>query len=39
MSSSYSSARASCYTVLGALRLHVANKLGIVPAGQWKFCG
>jgi aspartyl-tRNA synthetase len=24
-------------TVLGALRLHVANKLGIVPAGQWKF--
>jgi aspartyl-tRNA synthetase len=25
-------------TVLGALRLHVANKIGIVPAGQWKFC-
>jgi aspartyl-tRNA synthetase len=25
-------------TVLGALRLHVAGKLGIVPAGQWKFC-
>jgi len=24
-------------TVLGALRLHVANKIGIVPAGQWKF--
>jgi aspartyl-tRNA synthetase len=24
-------------SVLGALRLHVANKLGIVPAGQWKF--
>ena len=24
-------------TVLGALRLHVANKLGIIPAGQWKF--
>jgi aspartyl-tRNA synthetase len=26
------------HTVLGALRLHVANKLGIIPAGQWKFC-
>ena len=25
-------------TVLGALRLHVAGKLGIIPAGQWKFC-
>jgi len=25
------------HTVLGALRLHVANKIGIVPAGQWKF--
>jgi aspartyl-tRNA synthetase len=31
-------ARKLVYTVLGALRLHVANKLGIVPAGQWKFC-
>jgi aspartyl-tRNA synthetase len=26
------------HTVLGALRLHVANKLGIIPANQWKFC-
>jgi aspartyl-tRNA synthetase len=25
-------------TVLGALRLHVANKLAIIPANQWKFC-
>jgi aspartyl-tRNA synthetase len=24
-------------TVLGALRLHVANKIGIIPTGQWKF--
>ncbi len=31
-------ARKLVYTVLGALRLHVANKLGIVPANQWKFC-
>jgi len=26
------------HSVLGALRLHVANKLGIVPKGEWKFC-
>jgi aspartyl-tRNA synthetase len=26
------------YSVLGALRLHVANKVGAIPAGQWKFC-
>jgi aspartyl-tRNA synthetase len=26
------------YTVLGALRLHVANKVGAIPSGQWKFC-
>jgi aspartyl-tRNA synthetase len=26
------------HSVLGALRLHVANKLGIIPANQWKFC-
>jgi aspartyl-tRNA synthetase len=25
------------HSVLGALRLHVANKIGLVPAGQWKF--
>ena len=25
-------------TVLGALRLHVANKLGIIPQGKWNFC-
>ncbi len=25
-------------TVLGALRLHIAGKLGLIPAGQWKFC-
>jgi len=31
-------ARKLVYTVLGALRLHVANKIGIVPANQWKFC-
>jgi aspartyl-tRNA synthetase len=31
-------ARKLVYTVLGALRLHIANKLGIIPAGQWKFC-
>jgi len=31
-------ARKLVYTVLGALRLHVANKLGIIPVGQWKFC-
>jgi len=31
-------ARKLVYTVLGALRLHVANKLGIIPANQWKFC-
>jgi len=26
------------HTVLGALRLHVANKLGIIPQNEWKFC-
>jgi aspartyl-tRNA synthetase len=26
------------HSVLGALRLHVANKLSIIPKGQWKFC-
>jgi aspartyl-tRNA synthetase len=26
------------HTVLGALRLHVAGKLGLVPQGEWKFC-
>jgi aspartyl-tRNA synthetase len=31
-------ARKLVHTVLGALRLHVANKLGIIPANQWKFC-
>ncbi len=31
-------ARKLVYSVLGALRLHVANKVGIIPAGQWKFC-
>jgi aspartyl-tRNA synthetase len=25
-------------TVLGALRLHLADKLGLVPKDQWKFC-
>jgi aspartyl-tRNA synthetase len=24
--------------VLGGLRLHVADKLGLIPKGQWKFC-
>jgi aspartyl-tRNA synthetase len=31
-------ARKLVHTVLGALRLHVANKLGIIPTKQWKFC-
>ena len=31
-------ARKLVHSVLGALRLHVANKLGIIPANQWKFC-
>jgi aspartyl-tRNA synthetase len=31
-------ARKLVHTVLGALRLHVANKVGVVPANQWKFC-
>ncbi len=25
-------------TVLGALRLHLAGKMGLIPAGLWKFC-
>jgi aspartyl-tRNA synthetase len=24
--------------VLGGLRLHLADKLGLIPKGQWKFC-
>jgi aspartyl-tRNA synthetase len=24
--------------VLGALRLHLADRLGLIPAGQWRFC-
>ncbi len=31
-------ARKLVHTVLGALRLHVANKVGAIPANQWKFC-
>ena len=31
-------ARKLVHTVLGALRLHVAGKLGIIPRDQWKFC-
>ncbi|HET6280359.1 MAG TPA: aspartate--tRNA ligase [Polyangia bacterium] len=31
-------ARKLAYAVLGGLRLHLAARFGLVPAGQWKFC-
>jgi aspartyl-tRNA synthetase len=31
-------ARKLVNTVLGALRLHLAGRLGLIPAGQWRFC-
>jgi aspartyl-tRNA synthetase len=31
-------ARKLVYAVLGALRLHVAGKLDLIPKGQWRFC-
>jgi aspartyl-tRNA synthetase len=31
-------ARKLVNTVLGALRLHVAGKLDLIPKGQWRFC-
>ncbi len=31
-------AKKLCNAVLGALRLHLAEKLGLVPKGVWKFC-
>lgn len=30
--------RKGANTVLGALRLHLAEKLGLIPLNQWKFC-
>ena len=31
-------ARKLASTVLGALRLHLADKMGLIPKNQWKFC-